>query len=79
MKLSYIFFKKVFVIFRKIELSNPKNKKYHEGTFPAQEKPTFKSFLYFRKWNFLDPHLKNLYIRRNFQRLKNKKFHIFVC
>ena len=49
MKLSYIFLKKVFHIYRKIELSSPKNKKFQEETFHAQKikTPTFENFLAF--------------------------------
>ena len=43
MELPYIFPKKVFLIFREMELSCPKIKNFQEGTFRAQKikKKTF--------------------------------------
>ena len=49
-----------FLIFRQMELSSPKIK-LQEGHFQAEKnlKTLWKNFLYFRKWNFLVPSLKN--------------------
>ena len=37
MELSYIFPEKVFLMFREMELSCPKIKKFQKGTFRAQK------------------------------------------
>ena len=48
--------KKVFLMFREMELFSPKNKIFQEGTVRARKikKKTHsdKNFLYFGKWNF---------------------------
>ena len=60
---SQVFSKKAFLIFRETELSSAKNTKLHEGNFGVRKvkkkKTLWKYFLYFRKWNFRAPSLKN--------------------
>ena len=64
---------------------------FQEGTFRAQKifkKRSKKNFLYFRKWNFLAPSLKNFYIfykkkisfifRKQLAKLGKQKFLIFL-
>ena len=48
-----------------MELSRPKTKKFQKGIFQlknTKKKNALKNFLYFRKWNYLGPSLRNSYI-----------------
>ena len=59
------------LLYFKKQLFEPKDK----------TKPTLKMFLYFRKWNFLAPSLKNLlYFNKEFTKPENKKMTVdLVC
>ena len=67
--------KKVFLIFRERELSCPKIKKFQKATFQTRKLkyPLWKNVLYFGKWTFLVPTLKNCYQEWTFQARKLKK------
>ena len=67
--------KKVFLIFRERELSCPKIKKFQKATFQTRKLkyPLWKNVLYFGKWTFLVPTLKNCYPEWTFQARKLKK------
>ena len=63
MELSYIFSKKVFLVFWEIELSSPKIKNFQEATFPSQKNTTLKKFLKFWEMDLSRRKLKkNSYI-----------------
>ena len=58
--------------------NNNKNKKQKNNI--KINSALWKNVWYHRKWNVLDPSLKNfLYFRRNFQSMKFKNFTIFGC
>ena len=69
----WYFQKNIFLVLWEIELSSPKIKKIScipQGNFLSLKKK--KKFLYFWKWNFLAPSLRNSYIFS-----KKKKFLFF--